>query len=73
MPTEDLAMLIMHRGFELVPFKDGEKWLAQIFSGGRRIATTMPFFSEELAMTEARKFVDEMRNSTGSARSGRRP
>jgi hypothetical protein len=65
-------MFIMHRGFELVPFKDGEKWHAQIFSGSKRIATTMPFFSEELAVIEARKIVDEIRNSTASARLNRR-
>ena len=33
-------MLIMYRGFELVPVKDGERWQAQVFSGGRRIAAT---------------------------------
>jgi hypothetical protein len=65
-------MLIMHRGFELVPCKDGEKWQAQIFSGSKRITTTMPFVREELAMTEAKKIVDEIRSSASSAYSRRR-
>jgi hypothetical protein len=60
-------MLIMYRGFELVPIKDGEKWQAQIFSAGRRITTTMLCTCEDPAMTEARKIVDEMRNSKRSA------
>jgi hypothetical protein len=56
-------MLIMYRGFELVPIRQGEKWQAQVFSGGRRITTTTPCACEEPAMTEAKKIVDEMRNS----------
>lgn len=60
-------MLIMYRGFELVPVKDGEKWQAQIFSGGRGIRTTMPFAREEPAMAEAKKIVDEIRASRRSA------
>jgi hypothetical protein len=60
-------MLIMYRGFTLVPIKDGEKSQAQIFSGGRRITTTIPFASEEPAMIEAKRLVDEMRNSRHSA------
>jgi hypothetical protein len=66
-------MLIMYRGLELVPAKDGEKWQAQIFSGSKRITTTMPFAREEMAMIEAKKLVDEIRNSTGSARFSRHP
>ena len=66
-------MLVMHRGFQLVPFTDGEKWQAQIFSGSNRITTTMPFACEELAMTEARKIADEIRNTTASGRFSRRP
>ena len=60
-------MLIMYRGYELVPVKDGEKWQAQIFSGGRRITTTMPFALEEPATTEAKKIVDEIRSPRRSA------
>jgi hypothetical protein len=56
-------MLIMYRGYELVPVKDGEKWQAQIFSSGRRITTTMPFAQEEPATAEAKKIVDEIRSS----------
>jgi hypothetical protein len=65
---EGAAMLIMYRGFELVPVKDGEKWQAQISSCGRRIAVTPPHGSEEPAMSEARKIVDGIRNSRRSAR-----
>jgi hypothetical protein len=60
-------MLIMYRGFELVPLKDGEKWQAQIFSGGRPVATTTPFGREEPAMTEAKKIVDDIRGCRRSA------
>ena len=60
-------MLIMYRGFELVPVKDGEKWQAHIFSGGRRITTTMPFAREEPAMIEAKNIVDNIRGSRRSA------
>jgi hypothetical protein len=61
------AMLIMYRGFELVPVKDGENWQAQIFSGGRRIAATPPCAGEEPAMTEAKKIVDGIRGFRPSA------
>jgi hypothetical protein len=60
-------MLIMYRSFELVPVKAGEKWQVQIFSGGRRITTTMLFAGEESAMTEAKKIVDGIRSSRRSA------
>jgi hypothetical protein len=67
LPTEGRVMLIVYRGFELVPVKDGEKWQAQIFSGGNRITATLPFAREEPAMTEAKKIVDEIRSSRRSA------
>jgi hypothetical protein len=73
LPTESAAMLIMYRGYELVPIKDGEKWQAQLFSGGKRITTTIPFAHEEVAITQAKKIADEIRDSTGSARSSRCP
>jgi hypothetical protein len=60
---EGAAMFIVYRGFEVVPVKDGEKWQAQIFSGGKRITTTPPAAAEEPAMTEAKKIVDEIRSS----------
>ena len=60
-------MLIMYRGFELVPIKDGEQWQAQIFSGGRPITATVPSASEQSAMSEAKKTVDGMRSSQRSA------
>jgi hypothetical protein len=60
-------MLIMYRGYELVPVKDGENWQTQIFSGGRRIMTTMPFALEERATSEAKKIADEIRSSRRSA------
>jgi hypothetical protein len=60
-------MFIMYRGFELVPVKDGEKWEAQIFSGSKRIAKTMPCAREEPAMTEAKRIVDDIRSSRRSA------
>jgi len=61
------AMLIMYRGFELVPLKVGEMWQAQISSGGRRITVTPPCPTEEQAMTEARKAADGIRGSRRSA------
>jgi hypothetical protein len=67
LPTESAAMLLMYRGYELVPIKDGEKWQAQLFSGGKRITTTMPFAHEEVAITQAKKIADEIRNSRRSA------
>jgi hypothetical protein len=54
-------MLIVYRGFELVPVKDGERWQAQIFSGGRPVAATPPCAAEEPAMSEAKKIVDGIR------------
>jgi hypothetical protein len=60
-------MLIMYRGFALVPRKDGEGWQAQIFSGGRPMAATPPCDSEEQAMSEARKIVEGIRHSRRSA------
>jgi hypothetical protein len=56
------AMLIMYRGFELVPVKTGEMWQAQISSGGRRIAFTPLHHGEEMAMSEAKGIVDGIRN-----------
>ena len=55
-------MLIMYRGFELVPVKTGELWQAQISSGGRRVAVTPPYHGEEPAMSEAKRIVDGIRN-----------
>jgi hypothetical protein len=60
-------MLIMYRGYELVPVKDGEQWQAQIFSRGRPITTTMPFAQEEPATADAKKIVDEICSSRRSA------
>jgi hypothetical protein len=60
-------MLIMYRGFELVPIKVDERWQAQISSGGRRIAVTPSHGDEEPAMNEAKKIVDGIRNSRHSA------
>jgi hypothetical protein len=56
------AMLIMYRGFELVPVKDGEKWQAQVFSGSKRLAATSPFADEDAAMSEAKRIADEFRS-----------
>jgi hypothetical protein len=64
---EGAAMLIMYRGFALVPVKDGESCQAQIFSGGRPIAATPPRASEEQAMSEAKKVVDGLRHPCRSA------
>jgi hypothetical protein len=68
---EARRMLIMYRGFELVPIKVDEKWQAQISSGGRRIAVTPPHVGEEPAMNEAKKIVDGIRNSRRSAEAQR--
>ncbi len=59
-------MLIMYRGCELVPVKDGDRWRAQIFSGGRLLTTTMLLPREEPAIAEAKKIVDEFRGSPTS-------
>jgi hypothetical protein len=63
---EGVAMLIMHRGFALVPVKDGERWQAQIFSGGTPVAAIPSRDSEEQAMSEAKKLVDGLRRSCRS-------
>jgi hypothetical protein len=55
-------MLVMYRGFELVPVKTGELWQAQISSGGRRVAVTPAHRGEDPAMSEARSIVDGIRN-----------
>jgi hypothetical protein len=61
------AMLIMYRGFELVPVKIGDMWQAQISSGGRPVAVTPAYTSEQQAMCEAKKIADGIRNSRRSA------
>jgi hypothetical protein len=61
------AMLIMYRGFELVPARVGEVWQVQISSGGRPTAITPSHATEEQAMRDARKIADEIRNSRRSA------
>jgi hypothetical protein len=66
-------MLIMYRGFELVPVKADEMWQAQISSGGRRIWVTPPCGGEEPAMSEARKIVDGIRASRVQGSRARRP
>jgi hypothetical protein len=61
------AMLIMYRGFELVPAKVGDMWQVQICSGGRPSAITPTYLTEEQAMRDARKIADGIRNSRRSA------
>jgi hypothetical protein len=61
------AMLIMCRGFELVPIRAGDKWQMQICSGGRPVRLTPTYSTEEQAMREARRIADEMRISRRSA------
>lgn len=60
-------MLIMYRGYELVPVKVGDMWQVQVSSGGRRIAVTPTHTTEEPAMREARELADDIRNSRRSA------
>jgi hypothetical protein len=60
-------MLIMYRGYELVPVKVGDMWQVQVSSGGRRIAVTPTYTTEEPAMREARELADGIRNSRRSA------
>jgi hypothetical protein len=50
--------LIIYRSFELAPVRDGKAWQVKIFSGGKRITTTMLFAREESALTEAKEIVD---------------
>jgi len=59
--AEDLTMLIMYRGFEVVPVKNAEMWQARIFSGCKQIATTILLPDEDSAMTDAKKIVDGIR------------
>jgi hypothetical protein len=47
-------MLIMYRGFELVPIKDGEKWQAQVFSGSKPVGAT-PLCTDEEAAARSEK------------------
>jgi hypothetical protein len=61
------AMLIMHRGFELVPVKVGDMWQVQVSSGGRPTAVTPIYLTEEQALREARKIADGIRDSRRSA------
>ena len=56
-------MLIMYRGYQLVPVRSNESWQVKLFSGGKLIATTMLFLTEDSAMAEARKDVDEFRSA----------
>jgi len=60
-------MLIMYRGFELVPAKVGDMWQVQISSGGRPLAVTPSHVTEEQAMLDARKIAEGIRNSRRSA------
>jgi hypothetical protein len=52
--------LMVYRNFDLVPVKDGETWQVKIFSGGKRVTTTMFFAGEASAVTEAKRIVDRM-------------
>jgi hypothetical protein len=56
-------MLIMYRGYQLVPIKLNESWQVQIFSIGKLITTTILFATEDSAMAEARKDVDGFRSA----------
>jgi len=60
-------MLIMYRGFELVPVRAEDKWQMQISSGGRPVRLTPTYSTEELAMREARRIADEIRRARRSA------
>jgi len=55
-------MLIMYRGYGLVPVMDNEKWLVRISSASKRITTTTLLADEQSAMTEAKKIVDDIRS-----------
>jgi hypothetical protein len=57
------AMLIIYRGFELVPAKVGDLWQVQISSGGRPAAITPSYATEEQAIRDARRIADGIRNS----------
>jgi hypothetical protein len=66
-------MLVMYRGFEIVPVKTGEMWRAQISSSGRRVAVTPAHRGDEPAMSEARRIVDGIRNPRTAANWERTP
>jgi hypothetical protein len=55
------AMIIMYRGFELVPVKVGEGWKVHIHSGGKPVAATMLIATEESALAEAKMIADDFR------------
>jgi hypothetical protein len=61
------AMLIMYRGFELVPIRAEDNWQMQISSGGRPVRLTPIYTTEEQAMGEARRIADEIRVARRSA------
>lgn len=56
-------MLKMYRGCELVSIQDRESFQIKIFSGGKPITTTTSFADEEIAITEAKRYIDQYRNS----------
>jgi hypothetical protein len=60
-------MLIMYRGFELVPIQSEDKWQMQVSSGGRPVRLTPTYTTEEQAMREARRIADEIRIARRSA------
>jgi hypothetical protein len=60
-------MLIMYRGFELVPIQAEDKWQMQVSSGGRPVRLTPTYTTEEQAMREARRIADEIRIARRSA------
>jgi hypothetical protein len=54
-------MMIIYRGYELVPVQVGEGWKVHIHSGGKPVAATMLIATEESAMAEAKKIADDLR------------
>src|ERR1700738_3988831 len=44
---QEPQMLIMYRGYQLVPVRSNESWQVKLFSGGKLIATTMVFATED--------------------------
>jgi hypothetical protein len=54
-------MLIMYRGYELVPTKVGDGWRVHIHSGGKPIAATTLVAEEDQAVAEAKRIADDIR------------
>jgi hypothetical protein len=61
--VEGKAMMIMYRGYTLVPLKEETKSRVKVFSGATFITATQDYIDEEASLCEAKKMVDSILNS----------